>query len=116
MAPRSTADRARRRPFCAAPETLPPLFAGKVDRGFHLGATCNFSTPYAVLHRVNVEGVEQIPALALVAGVPSFVHVGSTGAYGPCRGRAFTKMHPASRRVSANGKGVALLEPHGVEP
>ena len=28
------------------PETLPALFQGQVDRVFHLGAICNFSTPY----------------------------------------------------------------------
>ena len=36
------------------PETLPPLFRGGVDRIFHLGAICNFSTPYEKLYPTNV--------------------------------------------------------------
>lgn len=73
------------------PETLQPLFAGDMDRVFHLGAICNFSTPYAALRRVNVEGVERITALALAAGVRAFVHVGSTSVYGPYRGVPLTE-------------------------
>ena len=68
------------------PQTLPPLFAGGVDRVFHLGAICNFSTPYSVLRRVNVDGVQRMTELALKAGVHSFVHVSSTSVYGPYRG------------------------------
>ena len=75
-------------------ETLQPLFSGAVDRVFHLGAICNLSTPYAVLRRVNVEGVERITALALAAGVRAFVHVSSTSVYGPYRGHPFTEDSP----------------------
>jgi UDP-glucose 4-epimerase len=77
-----------------AAETLPPLFAGEVDRVFHLGAICNFSTPYPVLRRVNVEGVERITRLALEAGVRSFVHMSSTSVYGPYRGIPFVEHVP----------------------
>ncbi|MBW2560268.1 MAG: SDR family oxidoreductase, partial [Deltaproteobacteria bacterium] len=42
------------------PETLPRLFEGGVDRVFHLGAICNFSTPYESLSPTNVDGVKQI--------------------------------------------------------
>ena len=77
-----------------APETLPSLFAGTVDRVFHLGAICNFSTLYAVLRRVNVEGVERITRLALEAGVRAFVHMSSTSVYGSYRGIPFVEDAP----------------------
>jgi nucleoside-diphosphate-sugar epimerase len=77
------------------PETLPALFDG-VDRVFHLGAICNFSTPYEVLYPVNVLGVERITRLALDAGVKRYVHVGSTSVYGPYRGKPFTEDTPRS--------------------
>lgn len=76
------------------PDTLPPLFVSEVDRVFHLGAICNFSTSYAVLRRVNVEGTERITGLALQAGVRSFVHVSSTSVYGPYRGVPFVEDAP----------------------
>ena len=78
----------------AVPETLPPLFAGEVDRVFHLGAICNLSTRYARLRPVNVDGVERISALALAAGVRSFVHMSSTSVYGASRGLPFTEESP----------------------
>lgn len=71
------------------PETIPPLFEGGVDRVFHLGAICNFSTPYEQLCPTNVQGVERITEAAMKAGVKVFVHVASTSAYGPYRGRPF---------------------------
>lgn len=77
-----------------APQTLPPLFAGNVDRVFHLGAICNFSTPYSVLRGVNVEGVERMSRLALEAGVRAFVHMSSTSVYGPYRGVPFVEDAP----------------------
>jgi nucleoside-diphosphate-sugar epimerase len=64
------------------PETLPRLFEGDVDRIFHLGAICNFSTPYESLAPTNVEGVKKITQLALKKGVGRYVHVGSTSVYG----------------------------------
>lgn len=76
------------------PETIPPLFAGDVDRVFHLGAICNFSTPYEKLYPTNVLGVERITGLALEAGVKRFVHVTSTSVYGPYRGRPFSEGDP----------------------
>jgi UDP-glucose 4-epimerase len=76
------------------PETLPPLFDGRVERVFHLGAICNFSTPYAKLYPINVLGVERITKLALDAGVKRYVHVGSTSVYGPYRGTPFTEDAP----------------------
>jgi UDP-glucose 4-epimerase len=77
-----------------APETLPPLFAGGVERVFHLGAICNFSTRYRVLRPVNVEGTARIAELALRAGVRAFVHVSSTSVYGPYRGVPFVEDAP----------------------
>lgn len=77
-------------------ETLPPLFAGGVDRVFHLGAICNLSTPYSVLRRVNVDGVDRITALAHSTGVRSFVHVSSTSVYGPYRGTPFREDAPCA--------------------
>lgn len=76
------------------PETLPALFAGGVDRIFHLGAICNFSTPYEKLHPTNVAGVERITRLALEAEVKRYVHVGSTAVYGPYRGAPFKEDDP----------------------
>jgi len=76
------------------PETLPALFEGPVDRVFHLGAICNFSTPYAKLHPTNVAGVEALSGLALEKGVDCFVHVTSTSVYGKYRGRPFAEDDP----------------------
>lgn len=76
------------------PETLPPLFAGNVDRVFHLGAICNFSTPYKKLYLTNVEGVERITKLALQAKVKRYIHVGSTSVYGLYQGKPFTEDGP----------------------
>ncbi len=72
-------------------ETLPPLFKGDVDRVFHLGAICNFSTPYKRLVRTNVYGVDYITRLALEKGVKCFVHVTSTSVYGRYKGTPFTE-------------------------
>ncbi len=76
------------------PETLPGLFDGGVDRVFHLGAICNFSTPYEKLHPTNVLGVEHITKLALDAGVKRYIHVASTSVYGPYRGTPFREEAP----------------------
>lgn len=76
------------------PETLPALFEGGVDRIFHLGAICNFSTPYEILQPTNVIGVERITKLALDAKVKRYVHVGSTSVYGYYRGSPFTEDSP----------------------
>lgn len=77
-----------------APETLPPLFEGDVERVFHLAAICNFSTPYRVLLPVNVEGAARVAELALRSGVRSFVHVSSTSVYGPYRGAPLVEDAP----------------------
>ncbi len=76
------------------PETLPMLFEGGVDRIFHLGAICNFSTPYEKLFPTNVLGVERITMLALEAGVKRYVHVGSTSVYGYYKGAPFREDSP----------------------
>jgi nucleoside-diphosphate-sugar epimerase len=76
------------------PETLPALFDGGVDRVFHLGAICNFSTPYERLYPINVLGVDRITRLALDTGVKKYIHVGSTSVYGPYRGTPFTEGAP----------------------
>jgi nucleoside-diphosphate-sugar epimerase len=76
------------------PETLPPLFEGGVDRVFHLGAICNFSTPYESLYPTNVDGVKRITALALKNGVKRYIHVGSTSVYGYYRGMPFREDSP----------------------
>jgi nucleoside-diphosphate-sugar epimerase len=76
------------------PETLPALFEGGVDRVFHLGAICNFSTPYRELYPTNVLGVERITRLAFDAGVKRYIHCGSTSVYGPYRGAPFTEDSP----------------------
>jgi len=76
------------------PDTLPPLFAGGVDRIFHLGAICNFSTPYEKLYPTNVAGVERFTGLARDAGVQRYIHVGSTSVYGPYRGVPFREDGP----------------------
>jgi nucleoside-diphosphate-sugar epimerase len=73
------------------PDTLPPLFEGGVDRVFHLGAICNFSTPYKKLYPTNVLGVDHITKLALKTKVKRFVHVTSTSVYGYYRGTPFTE-------------------------
>ncbi|MBI9085265.1 MAG: NAD-dependent epimerase/dehydratase family protein [Desulfobacterales bacterium] len=73
------------------PETLPPLFDGDVDRVIHLGAICNFSTPYARLRPTNVMGVAHMADLALGAKVKCFVHVTSTSVYGCYTGSPFTE-------------------------
>lgn len=76
------------------PDTLPRLFDGRVGRVFHLGAICNFSTPYATLRRVNVDGADRMTALALRAGVRSFVQMSSTSVYGRYRGTPFVEDSP----------------------
>jgi nucleoside-diphosphate-sugar epimerase len=77
-----------------SPETLAPLFVGDVDRVFHMGAICNFSTPYEQLRPTNVEGVRKITGMAMDAGVKRYVHVGSTSVYGPYKGTPFTEDSP----------------------
>lgn len=72
-----------------APLSVAPLFAGGVDRVFHLAAICNLTTPYASLRRVNVDGVDHVTMLALQAGVRVFVHMSSTSVYGAYRGAPF---------------------------
>jgi nucleoside-diphosphate-sugar epimerase len=84
----------------AKPETLLALFDGGVERVFHLGAICNFSTPYDKLYPVNVLGVDHITRLALDAGVKRYVHVGSTSVYGPYLGRPFREDAPRNPRDS----------------
>jgi len=74
-----------------APETLPRLFEGDVDRVFHLGAVCNFSTPYEKLYPINVLGVDRITRLALKSGVKRYVQVSSTSVYGPYKGTPFVE-------------------------
>ena len=76
------------------PEGLPALFEGGVDRVFHLGAVCNFSTPYKKLRITNVLGVEHITRLALEAGVKRFIHASSTSVYGRYRGHPFREDDP----------------------
>jgi len=76
------------------PGTLPALFDGGVDRVFHLGAICNFSTPYERLYPTNVLGVDRITNLALDAGVKRYIHVGSTSVYGPYQGTPFREDAP----------------------
>ncbi len=76
------------------PDTLPPLFAGGVDRVFHMGAICNFSTPYAGLYPTNVAGVDRFTKLAREAGVKRYIHVGSTSVYGPYTGIPFREDGP----------------------
>ena len=76
------------------PETLPRLFEGGVDRLFHLGAICNFSTPYEILRHTNVEGVKRITELALKNGVKRYIHVGSTSVYGYYQGTPFREDSP----------------------
>ncbi|MFH1135842.1 MAG: NAD-dependent epimerase/dehydratase family protein [Pseudomonadota bacterium] len=76
------------------PETLTGLFAGGVDRVFHLGAICNFSTPYEKLKPTNVDGVFHLTRLALEAGVGVFMHVTSTSVYGYYKGKPFSEDDP----------------------
>ncbi len=71
------------------PDTLPALFDGNVDRIFHLGAICNFSTPYEKLYPTNVAGVDRLTKLAFEKGVKRYIHVGSTSVYGPYTGIPF---------------------------
>jgi len=73
------------------PETVPPLFEGNVDRVFHLGAVCNFSTPYEELYPINVKGVELITKHALEAKVKRYIHVGSTSVYAQYSGTPFSE-------------------------
>jgi len=82
------------------PETLPALFDGGVDRVFHLGAICNFSTPYEKLYPTNVLGVDRITKLAIDAGVKRYIHVGSTSVYGPYQGTPFTEDAPRNPQDS----------------
>jgi nucleoside-diphosphate-sugar epimerase len=82
------------------PETLPALLEGGVDRVFHLGAICNFSTPYEKLYPTNVLGVDRITKLALDAGVKRYVHVGSTSVYGPYQGTPFREDAPRNPQDS----------------
>ncbi len=95
------------------PETLPPLFEGDVDRVFHLGAICNFSTPYKDLYPTNVEGVSYITKLALDRKVRCFVHVTSTSVYSYYSGtpyRETDKRYPenAYGRSKAAGEDIVF--------
>jgi nucleoside-diphosphate-sugar epimerase len=76
------------------PETLSRLFDGGVDRVFHLGAICNFSTPYESLHPTNVTGVKLITDLAMKNGIKRYVHVGSSSVYGYYQGTPFKEDSP----------------------
>lgn len=78
----------------AQPSTLPPLFDGNVDRVFHLGAICNFSTPYERLYPINVKGVEAISSLAMDNKVQKFIHVTSTSVYGYYKGTPYGEKDP----------------------
>jgi len=82
------------------PETLLPLFEGGVDRVFHLGAICNFSTPYEQLYPTNVQGVDHLTRLALKAGVRRYVQVSSTSVYGPYQARPFAEDDPRTPQDS----------------
>jgi nucleoside-diphosphate-sugar epimerase len=84
----------------ARAETLPALFDGGVDTVFHLGAICNFSTPYEKLYPINVLGVDRITRLSLDAGVRTYVHVGSTSVYGPYQGTPFEEDAPRNPQDS----------------
>jgi UDP-glucose 4-epimerase len=79
-------------------ESLPPLFNGPVDRVIHLGAVCNFSTPYRRLKPTNVDGVARLARLAQAAGVKCFVHVTSTSVYGAYTGAPFSEDSPRRPR------------------
>ena len=85
------------------PETLPLLFEGGVDRVFHLGAVCNFSTPYEKLYPINVKGVELITKHALDTKVKRYIHVGSTSVYAPYNGTPFSEDYP-QEPTSSYGK------------
>ncbi len=89
------------------PETLPQLFEGDVDRVFHLGAICNFSTPFKDLYPTNVAGVGHITKLALENKVKSFVHVTSTSVYGYYTG---TPYHENEERHPQNAYGRSKME------
>lgn len=82
------------------PETLPRLFEGDVDRVFHLGAICNFSTPYDSLHPTNVTGVKLITDLALKNGIKRYIHVGSSSVYGYYQGTPFKEDSPRNPQDS----------------
>ncbi len=93
------------------PETLPALFEGNVDRVFHLGAICNFSTPYEKLYPTNVKGVERFTELVMKHGVKRYVHVGSTSVYGYYKGTPFLEdgprdPHDAYGTSKRNGEDV----------
>ncbi|MFH2128736.1 MAG: NAD-dependent epimerase/dehydratase family protein [bacterium] len=95
------------------PETLPQLFEGDVDRVFHLGAICNFSTPYRDLVPTNVDGVGHITRLALGKKVKCFVHVTSTSVYGYYAGtpyRETDERHPENDygRSKAEGENIVF--------
>lgn len=94
------------------PETLPPLFEGAVDRVFHLGAICNFSTPYEKLYPTNVTGVGHITKLALKKQVKCFVHVTSTSVYGYYTGTPYNETdsrHPENDYGKSKAAGEDIV-------
>ena len=98
------------------PDTLPPLFQG-VDRIFHLGAICNFSTPYGKLKPTNVTGVERITQLALDNGVKCLRARGLNERVRAVPGQAFHRGHapaPPGRlrpqQARRRGRGVGAHE------
>ncbi len=94
------------------PETLPPLFEGNVDRVFHLGAICNFSTPYENLYPTNVKGVELLSTLAFENKVKKFVHVTSTSVYGYYTGKPYNesdKRNPADNYGKSKRDGEDVI-------
>jgi nucleoside-diphosphate-sugar epimerase len=73
------------------PDSIPRLFEGEVDRVFHLGAICNFSTPFEKLAPTNVKGVDLITEEARKKKVKCFIHVTSTSVYGYYQGTPFAE-------------------------
>ncbi|MBI4361852.1 MAG: NAD-dependent epimerase/dehydratase family protein [Euryarchaeota archaeon] len=62
-------------------ETLKPALQG-ADVLFHIAAVFDYSTPWEVLHRVNVEGTGNVFEVAMDAGVKTVVLWGAVASYG----------------------------------
>jgi nucleoside-diphosphate-sugar epimerase len=77
------------------PDTLAPLFAGRAyDAIFHIASLYDYFAQWDVLYRVNVEGVRNLAALALKAGVGRFVHWSTDGVYGEIKNPPGTEDDP----------------------
>lgn len=63
-------------------ETLEPLFEGDVGCLFHTASVYDYSAPWDVLEKVNINGVTNLLDAAVEGGVERMIHWSTCGVYG----------------------------------